>query len=366
MTRVRRWTLVGVLVAVLLALPSLVGHLPVSRSDVTAANLLGKIQTSESVPFSGYGEATGGLALPVTDQFNSIADLFGGTTTLRAWWRGSTDWRVDTIDVTGEDDLHQDATGSWDWNYESNTATRVSGASAPVRLPRADDLLAPTLARRLLSQASADEVTRLADRRIAGRDAAGLRLVPSDPQTTISHVDVWAVASSGLAVAVEVYGKGSTATVLTSDLLDLSTSTPSPSTIAFTPPVGAKIRVAQRPDIVASLNQLGRVRPPSTLAGLPREQTSGLGSVGVYGRGVTLMIAIPLPPRFEGSIAKELQSAVGVTTTSDGGSLLNVGPVNLLLTPPMFGSAWLLAGTVDAATMQQAAASELPLVFGPR
>ncbi len=135
--------------------------------------------------------------------------------------------------------------------------------------------------------------------------------------------------SSGLAVDVEVYGKGSTATVLTSDLLDLSTSTPSASAIAFTPPIGAKVRVAQRPDIVASLNQLGRVRPPATLAGLPREQTSGLGSVGVYGRGVTLMIAIPLPPRIEGSIAKELQNAVGVTSTAGGGSLLGVGPFNL-------------------------------------
>src|ERR1700761_1878400 len=104
MTRSRRWAVVAALVAVLVALPTVVGLIPAGSSSVTAAELLGKIQNSGRVEFSGYGEATGGLALPVTDQFNSIADLFGGTTQLRAWWRGPDDWRVDTIDATGEDD----------------------------------------------------------------------------------------------------------------------------------------------------------------------------------------------------------------------------------------------------------------------
>jgi hypothetical protein len=356
---------VAALVAILVVLPSLVGHMPAGHSDVTAATLLGKIQTSGNVDFSGYGEATGGLALPVTDQFNSIADLFGGTTTLRAWWRGSQDWRVDTIDVTGEEDLHQDATGTWDWNYEANTATREGGDNAPVRLPRADDLLAPTLARRLLSEADAGEVTRLADRRIAGRDVAGLRLTPSDPHTTISRVDVWAVPASGLAVQVDVYGKGSSTTTLTSTMLDLSTAQPGESTIAFTPPAGAKIRVAERSDIVTALDQLGRAHPPSTLAGLDRATTTGLGAVGAYGRGVTMMIALPLSPRLTGTFEKELGAAVGAST-APAGTALEVGPVNLLLTTERpNGSAWLLVGTVDSATMTQAA-GELPAVFGRR
>ena len=365
MTRVHRWTVVAALVALLLALPALVGRLPAGHSDVTAANLLSKIQASQSVQFSGYGEVTGGLALPVTDQFNSIADLFGGTTTLRAWWAGTDNWRVDTINVSGEQDLHQDSTGTWDWNYESNTATREGGDNAAVRLPRADDLLAPTLARRLLSQAQSDEVARLANRRIAGHDVAGLRLVPAQAHSTISHVDVWALPSSGLAVQVDVYGNGSSATTLTSTMLDLSTSHPAASTIAFSPPVGAKVRVAERSDIVTALDQFGRGRPPSTLGGLEQESTTGLGAVGVYGRGVTMMIALPLSPRLAATFVKELGAAVGATT-APAGTTLGVGPVNLLLTTQRSnGSAWLLVGTVDTATLTQAA-GEVPIVFGRR
>ena len=299
----------------------------------------------------------------MTDQFNSIADLFGGTTQLRAWWQNPTSWRVDTVDATGENDLHTDATGTWAWDYESNTATRESGTSAPVRLPRADDLLAPTLARRLLSEAAPSEVTRLPNKRIAGRDAAGLRLVPSDPRTTISRIDVWALPSSGLALAVDVYAKGTSATTLTSVMLDLSTSRPSTSTIAFTPPDGAKVQVEGRADIVTALDQFGRTQPPETLAGLDRGQTTDLGAVGVYGRGVTQLIALPLSARLNGSFQHQLTSAVGASAAA-AGTTLGVGPVNLLLTTTRAnGSAWLLVGTVDQATLAQAAA-EVPDVRG--
>jgi hypothetical protein len=363
MTRVRRWTVVAALVAILLALPSLVGLLPAGKSSITAAQLLAKIKSSQAVAFSGYGEATGGLALPVTDQFNSIADLFGGTTQLRAWWQGPQSWRVDTVDLTGEQDLHTDPSGTWSWDYESNTASRQTTLNAAVRLPRADDLLAPTLARRLLSQAQPQEVTRLGNQRVAGHDATGLRLVPSDPHTTIARVDVWALASNGLALRVDVYAKGTSATTLTSTMLDVSTARPDTSIIAFTPPTGAKVRVERQTDIVTALDQFGRSTPPSTLAGLVRSTATALGAVGVYGRGVTMLIALPLSPRLNSSFQKQLGTAVGATT-APAGTTLTVGPVNLLLTTTRpNGSAWLLVGTVDAATLTQAA-GEVPDVRG--
>jgi outer membrane lipoprotein-sorting protein len=365
MARWQRWAVVAALVAVLVSLPSVIAHLPAGHSETTAGQLLSKIKSSDRVGYSGYGEATGGLALPVTDQFNSIADLFGGTSQLRVWWRGPQQWRVDTIAATGEQDLHHDSSGTWQWDYESNTATRIGNSDATVRLPRADDLLAPTLGRRLLSQAQPTEVTRLANRRIAGRDTAGLRLTPSESQSTISHVDVWALPSSGLTLAVDVYGRGSSATVMTSTMLDLSTSVPGAATIAFSPPDGAKIRVAQNNDIVTAIDQFGRTRTPDQLAGLDRQSATGLGGVGVYGHGVTLLVALPLSSRLAGSFTRQLTDAVGAST-ADAGTALGVGPVNLLLTTRRAnGSAWLLVGTVDAATLTQAA-SALPEVFGSR
>ena len=52
--------------------------------------------------------------------------------------------------------------------------------------------------------------------------------------------------------------------------------------------------------------------------------------------------------------------------SANGATTLTVGPINLMLTAPVFGSAWLLAGTVDEATMTAAAASNLPVAGGFR
>ncbi len=61
------------------------------------------------------------------------------------------------------------------------------------------------------TERSSDELSRLPARRVAGRSAAGLRLVPADPASTIARVDVWADEASGLPLRVEVYGEDDTA-----------------------------------------------------------------------------------------------------------------------------------------------------------
>ena len=147
MARTWRWLVVAAGTAVIVALPFAARLLPVGHSSITAADLLARIQGSTNVQYSGYAESSGGLALPVVTRFNSINDLFGDRTQLRVWWRGPDEWRVDSIDFAGERDLYRDPFGYWTWNYESNTAERTNGYVTPiVRLPRADDLLPPTLA----------------------------------------------------------------------------------------------------------------------------------------------------------------------------------------------------------------------------
>ncbi|CAA9337462.1 MAG: hypothetical protein AVDCRST_MAG48-3462, partial [uncultured Friedmanniella sp.] len=161
-----RWAAVGVLVAVLVSLPAVVGALPVEDTDVSAAELRAAVLASGSVGYSGYAESAGGLALPVTDQLTSVADLFSDRTTMRVWWRGATDHRVDVVTTAGETGVHRDAEGSWTWEYERATATRT--AAAPLELPAAPDLLPPSLGRRLLSEAVDEEVSRIGARRVAG------------------------------------------------------------------------------------------------------------------------------------------------------------------------------------------------------
>src|SRR5918993_4495541 len=92
-----RWAAVGVLVAVLVSLPAVVGALPVRDEDVSATDLRTAALASDAVAFSGYAESAGGLSLPVTDQLTSVADLFSDRTTMRVWWRGPSDNRVDVV-----------------------------------------------------------------------------------------------------------------------------------------------------------------------------------------------------------------------------------------------------------------------------
>jgi hypothetical protein len=351
---------------VLLLVPMAVAWIPVGRSAVSAPDLLGRIQRSSGVAFSGYAESSGGLSLPISisTQLNSVDDLVGGTTELRVWWRSSDDWRVDSIDQVGETDLRHDSAGTWTWNYQSNGAARTSEPDVPiVRLPRADDLVPATLARRLLSEASTTEVSRLPDARIAGHDAAGLRLHPPEVGSTVDRVDVWALAASGLAVRVVVYGRGSPLPVLRTSMLDVSVSVPRAAATAFTPPRGSAVRSSEGADIVAVIDQFGTSSPPASLAGFPREPGQHLGAVGAYGRGITTLIALPLPAQLAYPVARQL-SPTGKTETDSGGITVGVGPVNLLLTPPSAeGARWLLVGTVTPATLRTAAA-ELPPAHG--
>lgn len=372
MTRGWRWLLVAAGTATLVMLPFGARILPVSHSSIGAAALLTRVQASAGVRYSGYAESSGGLALPVTtNRLNSINDLFGDSTQLRVWWRGADDWRVDAITLAGETDLRRDRVGVWTWDYESNTATRTAVNVVPiVRLPRADDLLPATLARRLLSQASPAQVRRLPDVRIAGHDAAGLRVQTTDARSTIGRIDVWALPSSGLPVRVKVYGRGESAPVLASTMLDLSTATPAQSDTAFQPAVGAKVRSGEFADIVAAIDQFGRSTPPAQLAGLSRQPLQ-LGSVGVYGQGVTVLVAVPLPQHLARTVAKQLAATPGAVVVGGGGFdvgavSIGVGPLKLFLSLEGIDDArWLLAGTVTAATLAEAS-GQLPPAAGFR
>ena len=157
-------------------------------------------------PTRGYAEAAGSLQLPVTDQFSELASLLGERTRLRVWWRSGDDWRVDAIKTAGEIDLFHSASLTTQWDYEAEEAT--TSVEQRIRLPRSSDLLPPQLGRLVLRDARPDEVTRIAAEPIAGVEAAGLRLVPAEPQSTIDHVDVWADPATGLPVRVEVYAEG--------------------------------------------------------------------------------------------------------------------------------------------------------------
>ncbi len=355
--RARRWAVLAALVAVLCALPAVVGALPADDADVPAADLRDEILGSAGVGFSGYAVSAGGLTLPVSVQLPTVADLLSDRVLLRVCWRGEDEHRVDVLTTTGETGVHTDPAGTWTWEFESATAERTQ--PAPLALPAPPDLVPAALGRRLLSEAADDELSRIGARRVAGRDALGLRLVPATPASSVARVDVWADAATGLPLAVEVVADGAAVPALDTRFLDLDLARPPAAVVAFAPPPGARVRAGT--DAGGLLAEAGRrLSPaplPDTLAGLPRRALAGApAAVGIYGSGVTLLAVAPAPDRLASGLRATLAAAPGAVV-DERGTRVAAGPLGLTLVEPPGCGAYVLTGTVTLDALADAAAA---------
>ena len=159
---------------------------------------------------------------PALSGFGSVTSLLDGVTRMRVWQASSDRWRVDVLTDVGERDTYQTPHGSYIWDSGTELLTEVLGRY-PVRLPRAADLVPPSLALRLLHEAGPRaRVSELPPRRVAGVAAAGLRLIPGDPASTVEHIDIWAEPGSGLPLQVEVFGRDNGQPALETQFLQVS------------------------------------------------------------------------------------------------------------------------------------------------
>ena len=335
--------MVAAVVAVLAALPSLAGALPVGSPELTPEQLLAKVRASDGVAWSGYGESRGRLVLPDVRELGELPGLVGGTTRTRAWWRAPDDWRVDALTLVGEVDTTRDVDGGWTWNSADRRALRIVG-ELDVRLPAAADLMAPALGHRLAGTQDV-ALTALPARRVAGRTAAGVRLAPRDPErTTVRWVDLWAEPESGLPLRVEVHAVGEREPALTAVLLDLEVGAPPAARTAFDPPAEATVTVGDAPDIAALADRFAPFVLPRELAGLPRRARSALstgGGVGTYGDGFTALAVVPLPPDVGRGVIARIDDDEDGTTARVSTPL-----VNGLVALGRPDRAYLLVGTV--------------------
>ena len=351
MRPIHRWSLVVLAVALVVLVPITVRGLPVPDEAVSARDLLARMQAADRAGYSGMVEVHGRLGLPVSDHFTDIADLLGSDTRMRVWWRNADQWRVDKLLPTGEVDLFHHGPATTRWDYER--AEAQSGIDPPVRLPRDADLLPPVLAQRALTDADPADVTRLPARRIAGHDALGLRLRPSDPRTSIDHVDLWADPDTGLVLALNAYGDASQPALSTA-FTSVDLSRPPSRATSFHAAHGLPQTVDEVLDIADAANQYAPVLPPGSVAGLPKSGSSQ-EAVGIYGSGLTQVMALPLQSRDAGYLADQLRTSGA--RELDGQLVLRVGPLGVALTfsHHPFDFAWVVAGTVTDDTLVRAA-----------
>ena len=373
----RRWSLVAVAAAVLVTAPLVVAALP-ARVDPVEPGRLRSLIAGPTQPHQGYAESVGSLGVPDLPNLGDVTSLLNGTTRVRVWYDSPRRWRFDVLTAGGERDVYRTADGEYVWDYGANLLTRFVG-EPPLRLPRAGDLLPPELARRVLQAAPDDPVEALAPRRVAGLSAAGLRVRPADPQTSVAHVDIWADPATGLPLQVELTARGAARPVLVSRFLEVTIGTPPQDVLTPDRPPGSGLAMVAAPDVAAAIGTFGRARMPSRLAGRDAQPLSlaglpGLGfpgpagpgrsgagpyGVGVYGTGLSAFVALPLPRDAGGSALDAARKAGATTVELPGGSgqLLTIPPLTLLVVRSVGARrTYLLAGLVDPELLRQAAA----------
>lgn len=345
----RRWAVVGAAIAVLCSMPSVIGALPVHAAAVAPADLKARILAAADHPYQGYAQSLGGLDLPQLPQLTAVGNLLSGSTTMRTWYSAPNLWRTDVITATGEQDLYQTDFGTMAWNFETGQITQVIGAP-PVRLPRADDLVPPKLAQRLLhTAAAADPVFPLPARDVAGIAAAGLEIRPASPDTTIARVDLWADPATGVPLEVAVYAKGAKNPIITSRFLDVSLTRPADATVQFVPDDNVPISTVQSSDINSLLDDR-RVFPlPGSLAGQPAAPVLEGYSTNVsgYGTGFATFAVLFLGDRIGDSAfaAAQQAGAAPVTMTDGTGELIRTPLLSVLLARSnQFRRVYLLVG----------------------
>lgn len=365
----RAWTVVAAVAVVAVLIPQVPGWLPAATVTVDPAALRQRVLGSVDRPYQGYAEVTGRLQLPELPNLRDLTALLTTTTRVRTWYAAPSRWRFAVVSAAGERDVYGTPRGEYTWDYGANQLTWLYGA-VPVRVPRAGDLTPPELARRVLSAAEGDPVTALPARRVAGLDAAGMRLTPRDPDTTIGHVDVWADPATGLPLAVEVTARGASIPVLTTQFLEFTATAPPAEVITPSRPAGSGFSVVAAPGIADALGALGRVRPPARLAGrdLRQVDAAGIRGVGVYGTGLSAFVAIPVPREAGAQAADAVAKAGGAAEDLPNGEIttLSIAPLSIaVVRSEVSRRAWLLAGLTDTDVLVTAA-GELPMRWSRR
>ena len=362
---IRGWALVAALATVAVLVPQVPGWLPASTREIDPEALRDRILTSANRPHQGYAEIAGSLALPELPKAEDLTSLLTTTTRVRTWYASPSSWRFDVITGVGERDVYGTPDGEVTWDYGANMLTRLIG-EPPVRLPRAGDLLPPELARRVLSAAQNDPVRALPARRVAGHDAAGLRLSPADPDTTVGHVDIWADPDTGLPVRVELTARGADRPILVSGFVELDATAPGAGELVPKQAPGSGFGIATAPDVGDALGALGRGRIPDRLAGreLRQADVGGVRGVGVYGTGLSAFVALPVPAGVGSDAAEAITNAGGTSEDLTRGEALtlSIAPLSVVVARSEFSRRWFLLAGLTTPEVLTAAAGELMML----
>jgi outer membrane lipoprotein-sorting protein len=247
-------------------------------------------------------------------------------------WRSSDGVRIAHLLDLREQDLVASRHAAWFWDSATMTATRLVPASAPGGASMsADPALDPAaLARAViegLGPCASLSVQGTAT--VAGRDTYVLALTPTTSDSRIGSVQIDIDAATRVPLRVAVVPVGTEDPAIEAGYTSVSFAPVDPSMFDFTPPPGATVRDAA--DLAPG---------PRTAAagdGLPTiTEVRALGSCA--GTALAVRLDGPLPPDAAGLLPYE-------------------GPLASVVEVDRGDHVWLLAGLVDAGTLEDRAAT---------
>ena len=328
-----------------------------AASDVDA--LSGTIEQSSDLGLPDLGALTGAMGdessegAPTAADIDDLIALVTGSHTAKVYLDGESA-RLQVLDRLGERNVYVDGDANQVWYVDSETQTATqltlpsdaeidqlhSDAPAPP-----DSALTPD---QMLDQALADldettEVTVGTDARVAGRDVYELVLTPRTEDTLVGEIRFAIDGENGVALAAAVTARGASEPAFQTGFTQVDFSAPDPAVFAFTP----------GDDVTVTQNEI------DLPTGAPDhdDATTDAASPVVYGEGWSAVFELPDTSEagsadvFSGLDPEQLQLLDSLTSTVDGGRVLQTSLVTVLITDD--GRA--LVGAVPAARLVEAA-----------
>lgn len=287
----RRWAVVIVVLAALIATPAVLAARPVSAPEVSTVSLLRRMQASTNAPYQGFAETSGRLSFPELGQFGDIAGLLSETTRLRIWAASPTHYRIDQLSTAGEHDYYRDGQSGYEWNSGNRFATVITRYPG-VTQPSPPMVTPPALGRRVLDGVPVSAIQRIGARRDAGHVTVGLRVPSADPRSLVDHVDVWLDPDIGQPLAVSIVPRNPASAAFDSRFLSISYAAPSRARLTFHPEKDPTAIYGAGAD--GSFDNIGDRAPlPESLAGLRRRSVARDGT-STYGNRYSLAAVFPV------------------------------------------------------------------------
>ena len=266
----------------------------------TPAQLIAAIAANKSVPSALSGTIVTNAALGLPDLPAAggpavIPSVLTGSHTFEFWYARPQQLRLAVPVPLGETDLRVNGRQVWLWDSKTNTATHIElpaetgpfpfrpGGAASTDYP-GGSFYSPNKARTATSSYSSNQahsyssnqayrstlsvsvptpqqaaqrllatlgptttVTAASNVMIAGQAAYQLVLAPKNPGSLIGRVSIAVDASKYLPLRVQIFARGSASPAFQIGYTSISFARPAASNFAFTPPPGAKVKIAKVP-----------------------------------------------------------------------------------------------------------------------